>query len=110
LPSGNRTCLHPARPLRPLARPLEGIEIAGRKKRGKEQLRLDELFAGLTRDGLRCWTTRLCRALDVPRVTVRGLRGTHATASMRPRANPHAVAEALGPTSFAVTARDYADP
>jgi integrase len=38
------------------------------------------------------------------------LRGTHATASMRPHANPHEVAAALGHTSFRVTERHYAQP
>jgi integrase len=70
----------------------------------------DRLFDGATPDGLRYWTARLCTTLGVPRVTVHGLRGTHATASMQPHANPHAVAAALGHTSFAVTERHYADP
>ena len=70
----------------------------------------ERLFAGATADGLRYWTARLCADLGVPRITVHGLRGTHATASMQPHANPHAVAAALGHASFAVTARHHADP
>jgi integrase len=70
----------------------------------------ERLFSGVTADGRRYWTARLCVDLGVPRITVHGLRGTHATASMQPHANPHAVAAALGHASFAVTARHYADP
>jgi hypothetical protein len=46
----------------------------------------------------------------LPIVTPQGLRVTHATASMRPHANPHEVAAALGHTSFRVTERHYAQP
>ena len=70
--------------------------------------RTAQLFDGLTREGLRYWTRKLCRDLGLPRVTPHGLRGTHATASMRPHANPHEVAAALGHASFAVTERHYA--
>jgi integrase len=70
--------------------------------------RTAQLFDGLTRDGLRYWTGKLCDDLKLPTVTPHGLRGTHATASMQPYANPHEVAAALGHTSFAVTERHYA--
>ena len=70
----------------------------------------EPLFPGLTQDGLRYWTKELCKNLKVPHVSPQGLRGTHATASMRPHANPHAVAAALGHESFSVTARHYAKP
>lgn len=70
----------------------------------------EPLLPGLTKDGMRYWTKALCKKLDLPQVTPQGLRGTHATASMRPHANPHEVAAALGHESFAVTARHYAKP
>jgi integrase len=70
----------------------------------------EALFPKLTRDGLRYWTRCLCEKLKIPVVTPHGLRGTHATASMRPHANPHEVAAALGHTSFRVTQRHYAKP
>ncbi len=68
----------------------------------------EPLFPGLTRDGMRYWTKNLCEELGLPVVTPHGLRGTHATASMRPHANPREVAAALGHTSFRVTERHYA--
>ena len=70
----------------------------------------EPLFPGLTKDGLRYWTKGLCKEMGLPVVTPQGLRGTHATASMRPHANPHEVAAALGHTSFRVTERHYAQP
>ncbi len=70
----------------------------------------EALFPGLTRDGLRYWTKTLCQKAGLPVVSPHGLRGTHATASMRPHANPHEVAAALGHTSFRVTERLYAQP
>ncbi len=66
------------------------------------------LFPGLTRDGMRYWTKALCEKLGLPKITPHGLRGTHATASMRPHANPREVAAALGHASFTVTQRHYA--
>jgi len=77
-------------------------------KLAENRERTAQLFEGLTRDGLRYWTGTLCKVLGLPKVTPHGLRGTHATASMRPHANPHEVAAALGHKSFAVTARHYA--
>jgi integrase len=68
----------------------------------------EPLFPGLTRDGMRTWTKNLCEKLGLPIVTPHGLRGTHATASMRPHTNPREVAAALGHTSFRVTERHYA--
>jgi integrase len=70
----------------------------------------EALFPGLTRDGMRYWTKTLCQKLGLPVVSPHGLRGTHATASMQPHANPHEVAAALGHTSFRVTERHYAQP
>jgi integrase len=70
----------------------------------------EPLFPGLTKDGMRYWTRALCKKLELPQITPQGLRGTHATASMRPHANPHEVAAALGHESFAVTERHYARP
>src|SRR5262249_36864133 len=43
-------------------------------------------------------TARLCKEAGLPKVTPHGLRGTHATASMRANTNPHLVAAALGHT------------
>jgi integrase len=68
----------------------------------------EPLFTGLTRDGMRYWTKNMCEKLGLPIVTPHGLRGTHATASMRPHANPREVAAALGHASFRVTERHYA--
>jgi integrase len=70
----------------------------------------EQLFSGLTGNGMRYWTKELCKDLALPLITPHGLRGTHATASMRPHANPHEVAAALGHASFAVTKRHYAQP
>jgi integrase len=74
------------------------------------KLGTDRLFGPLTKDGLRYWTARLCQTLGYPRITVHGLRGTHASASQQPHTNPHVVAAALGHASPAVTMRHYADP
>jgi integrase len=70
----------------------------------------DPLFPNLTKDGMRYWTARLCKEAGLPKVTPHGLRGTHATASMRANTNPHQVAAALGHSSIAVTLRHYANP
>jgi integrase len=70
----------------------------------------ESLFPSLTKEGMRYWTKALCKEMGLPIVTPQGLRGTHATASMRPHANPHEVAAALGHTSFRVTERHYAQP
>jgi len=70
----------------------------------------EPLFPNLTKDGLRYWTGRLCKEAGLPKVTPHGLRGTHATASMRANTNPHQVAAALGHSSIAVTLRPYANP
>lgn len=69
----------------------------------------EQLFMGLTKDGLRYWTQRLCAAAQLPEVTPHGLRGTNATASMKANPNAHQVAAALGHTSITVTKRHYAD-
>ncbi len=45
----------------------------------------------------------------LPRITPHGLRGTHATASLRVHANPNSVAAALGRANVGVTYRHYAD-
>lgn len=70
----------------------------------------EPLFPGLTKDGLRYWTKGLCKEMGLPIVTPQGLRGTHATVSMRPHANPEEVAASLGHASFRVTERHYARP
>jgi integrase len=69
----------------------------------------EPLFPGLTKDGLLYWTTKLCAKAGLPRVTPHGLRGTHATASMKPHTNPNEVAAALGHANIGVTLRHYAD-
>lgn len=69
----------------------------------------DQLFDGMTKDALRWWTRRLCKAAGLPEVTPHGLRGTNATASMQANSNPHLVAAALGHESIAVTMRHYVD-
>lgn len=67
------------------------------------------LFPGLNKEGMRYWSAKLCTGLGLPRVTPHGLRGTHATASMRAHANPNEVAAALGHANVGVTYRHYVD-
>ena len=76
----------------------------------KDRGAMERLFPGLTKDGMRYWTRRLCESAGLPAVTPHGLRGTNATASLRANTNPHLVAAALGHTSIAVTLRHYANP
>jgi integrase len=52
---------------------------------------------------------RLCSEAKVPEVVPHSLRGLHATLASGFGATSHAVAAALGHTSFAVTERHYVD-
>jgi integrase/recombinase XerC len=79
------------------------------QKLAERRRRADQLFDGMTKDALRWWTRRLCKAAGLPEVTPHGLRGTNATASMKANSNPHLVAAALGHESIAVTMRHYVD-
>lgn len=53
---------------------------------------------------------RYCDLAGVPRVCPHSLRGLHSTLALEAGATAGAVAAALGHSSFAVTARHYADP
>ena len=52
----------------------------------------------------------LCEKAAVPRVCPHSLRGLHSTLALGAGATGEVVAAALGHTSFAITARHYADP
>lgn len=52
----------------------------------------------------------LCEKAAVPRVCPHSLRGLHSTLALGAGATGELVAAALGHTSFAITARHYADP
>jgi len=52
---------------------------------------------------------RICRAADVPVVSVHGLRGTWATLTTDAGIASHTVAKELGHTSFQVTRQHYAE-
>ena len=52
----------------------------------------------------------LCKQAGVPIVCPHSLRGLHATLALRQGVSSQAVAAALGHSSFAITARHYADP
>src|SRR5262245_4181446 len=49
---------------------------------------------------MRYWTARLCKEAGLPKVAPQGLRGTHATASMRANTNPHQVAAEAAVTTL----------
>lgn len=62
-----------------------------------------------SRDILRYRLAQLCAQLGLPRVCPHSLRGLNATLALDAGATAHHVAAALGHSSFATTARHYAD-
>ena len=88
---------------RPARRSIRLFEHRPRRKRAaQDQLksRTDALLRRLR---------RLCAEAKVPAVVPHSLRGLHATLASGFGATSHAVAAALGHTSFVVTARHYVD-
>ncbi len=71
---------------------------------------MDPLFAYRTRGIGRKWVQRICRRAGVMVVGAQSMRGLHATLAVKAGITSHAVASALGHTSFSTTARSYAKP
>jgi integrase len=115
--------------------PLDGVEGVGRRRHGKDQLRIDEarkwiarateladqgqrlaagkrptdlIFGAHDRDWPRHWVQRICTEARVPVLTAHGQRGLHATLAVEAGVPARAVADALGHESFATTAQSYA--
>jgi hypothetical protein len=86
--------------------------------RGHEPERGEQLISrGLTkrrrqrdRQWLRHWLQDFCDEAQIPRVCVHSLRGLHATLATEAGVSSHAVANALGHTSTAVTHAHYVQP
>jgi integrase len=70
----------------------------------------EPLFQHRTRGVARHWVQRICRRAGVMVVGAQSMRGLHATLAVQAGMTSHAVASALGHTSFATTARSYAKP
>jgi integrase len=62
------------------------------------------------RQWLRHWLQDFCEEAQIPRVCVHSLRGLHATLATEAGVSSHAVANALGHTSAAVTHAHYVQP
>jgi integrase len=62
------------------------------------------------RQWLRHWLQDFCDEANIPRVCVHSLRGLHATLATEAGVSSHAVANALGHTSAAVTYAHYVQP
>jgi hypothetical protein len=62
------------------------------------------------RQWLRHWLQDFCDEAQIPRVCVHSLRGLHATLATEAGVSSHAVANALGHTSAAVTHAHYVQP
>jgi len=71
---------------------------------------MEPLFAHRTRGIARKWVQRICRRAGVMVVGAQSMRGLHATLAVKAGITSHAVASALGHTSFSTTARSYAKP
>ncbi len=71
---------------------------------------MEPLFAHRTRGIGRKWVQRICRRAGVMVVGAQSMRGLHATLAVKAGITSHAVASALGHTSFSTTARSYAKP
>jgi integrase len=70
----------------------------------------EPLFKHRTKGLARHWVQRICRRAGVMVVGAQSMRGLHATLAVRAGITSHAVASALGHTSFTTTARSYAKP
>lgn len=77
-----------------------------------EQLLFGTNRQGGPRAGMYLWVAvhRVCARAGVPPVCSHSLRGLHSTLALEAGATSTVVASALGHSSFAITARHYADP
>ena len=76
--------------------------------RGKQPT--DRLFTDKDRHWLLYHTHRLCKLAGVTRVCAHSLRGLHSTLAAESGTTGHAVARALGHTSFTTTRKHYVQP
>ncbi|MGD0837343.1 MAG: tyrosine-type recombinase/integrase [Polyangia bacterium] len=70
----------------------------------------EPLFQHRTRGVARKWVQRICRRAGVMVVGAQSMRGLHASLAVKAGITSHAVASALGHTSFTTTERSYAKP
>lgn len=70
----------------------------------------DRLFTESDRHFLRYHVHRICDLAELPRITSHSLRGLHSTLATETGATGHAVAAALGHTSYATTKAHYVKP
>ncbi len=69
-----------------------------------------KLFGEHWRNWPRQWVQRICVAAEVQVVSAHSMRGLHSTLAVDAGMSAHAVADALGHESFAMTAQSYAKP
>lgn len=87
--------------------PLLRAACAGR---GPEELLFPSLTGGrISNASMHKKVHKICDLAGVPRVCPHSLRGLHSTLAVQAGVTAEAVAQSLGHTSFAMTARHYAD-